>query len=170
MVQARVADLSEGTVRQEAAGGEHLFGCVPWSQALSYRVWLEGPWDCCERYMVLASAFWHLTHQAPVSRQDKSGSGSFGASSESTSFMGDAPNLFRAAIAHSQALRRRALRQIPLAGLRLYALHPWACTCQTPWRKRAKNASSPGLKGLIRLVRGIFSNRVENLMSRLRAA
>ncbi len=29
MVQARVADLSEGTVRQEAAGGEHLFGCVP---------------------------------------------------------------------------------------------------------------------------------------------
>ena len=70
VVQARVADLSGSA----AEGGGHVrqFGCVPWSQALSYRVWLEGPWDCCERYMVLASAFWHLTHQSPsASKQEK---------------------------------------------------------------------------------------------------
>ena len=63
LVQARVADLSAGAVRQGVSEGGRLFGCVPWSQGLSYRVWLEGPWDCCERYMVLASAFWHLTHR-----------------------------------------------------------------------------------------------------------
>lgn len=57
LVQARVADLSAGAVRQGVAEGVCLFGCAPWSQVLSYRVWLEGPWDCCERYMVLASAF-----------------------------------------------------------------------------------------------------------------
>lgn len=40
-----------------------IFGFLPWSIALSYRVWLEGPWSCHERYMALADVFWQLTHQ-----------------------------------------------------------------------------------------------------------
>ena len=43
LVQARVADLSAGAVRQDAAEGACLFGCAPWSQVLSYRVWLRRP-------------------------------------------------------------------------------------------------------------------------------
>lgn len=39
------------------------FACQPWSKALAYRIWLEGPWDCQERYMILANVFWQLTHQ-----------------------------------------------------------------------------------------------------------
>ena len=105
LVQARVADLSAGAVRQGVAEGACLFGCAPWSQVLSYRVWLEGPWDCCERYMVLASAFWHLTHQAPVSRQGESRFGAFSASSES------APFKDRCAIPASLRLLVRKLRE-----------------------------------------------------------
>ncbi len=40
-----------------------VFGYLPWSVALSYRIWLEGPWDCHERYMALANVYWQLTHQ-----------------------------------------------------------------------------------------------------------
>ncbi len=47
--------------RQDPSLG--MFGFLPWSIALSYRVWLEGPWICHERYMVLAGIFWQLTHQ-----------------------------------------------------------------------------------------------------------
>ena len=169
MVQARVADLSEGTVRQEAAGGEHLFGCVPWSQALSYRVWLEGPWDCCERYMVLASAFWHLTHQAPVSRQDKSGSGSFGASSESTSIMGDARSLprcdcsfasFEKTCTPADSVSR--LAAVRAASMGLYVPDALEEACQERLIARVER--------LNQTCEGDFLNRVENLMSRLRAA
>ena len=110
LVQARVADLSAGAVRQGVAEGVCLFGCAPWSQVLSYRVWLEGPWDCCERYMVLASAFWHLTHQTPVSRQGESSFGAFSASSES------APFKDRRAIPASLRLLVRKLRRIVPSG------------------------------------------------------
>lgn len=110
LVQARVADLSAGAVRQGVAEGACLFGCAPWSQVLSYRVWLEGPWDCCERYMVLASAFWHLTHQAPVSRQGESSFGAFNASSES------APFKDRRAIPASLRLLVRKLRRRVASG------------------------------------------------------
>lgn len=112
LVQARVADLSAGAVRQDVSEGARLFGCVPWSQALSYRVWLEGPWDCCERYMVLASAFWHLTHQAPASQQSEPGFGAFNISSESVSSKAGA-------ISASLRLRVRKLRRsVPPGRLR----------------------------------------------------
>ena len=150
LVQARVADLSAGAVRQGVAEGVCLFGCAPWSQVLSYRVWLEGPWDCCERYMVLASAFWHLTHQTPVSRQGESSFGAFSASSDC------APSK-TGAIARSQAAKARCLRQIPLAGLRRCEPRPWDCMFPTPWKKRVKSALSPGSINSIRPVRAILS-------------
>lgn len=156
LVQARVVDLSAGAVRQDAAEGACLFGCAPWSQVLSYRVWLEGPWDCCERYMVLASAFWHLTHQTSVSRQGESSLGILGASSESASSKAG-PNRCLVAIVRSQAAKARSLRPTPLAGLRRCELRPWACMFPMPWKKRVKNALLPGSIGLIRPVRGIFS-------------
>ena len=156
LVQARVADLSAGAVRQGVAEGACLFGCAPWSQVLSYRVWLEGPWDCCERYMVLASAFWHLTHQAPVSRQGESSFGAFNASSKAP-LQRQARNPCLVAIARSQAAKARCLRQTPLAGLRRCEPLPWACMFPMPWKKRVRNALSPGSINLIRSVRGIFS-------------
>ena len=146
LVQARVADLSAGAVRQGVAEGACLFGCAPWSQVLSYRVWLEGPWDCCERYMVLASAFWHLTHQAPVSRQGESSFGAFNASSES------APSKTGA-----QSLPRCDCSFASCEGLRRCEPRPWDCMFPTPWKKRVKSALSPGSINSIRPVRAILS-------------
>ncbi len=34
----------------------------PWEDSLAFRVWLGGPWCCCERYLMLANAFWELTY------------------------------------------------------------------------------------------------------------
>lgn len=52
---------SEGFSPPSSSPG--MFGFLPWSIALSYRIWLEGPWSCQERYMALADVFWQLTHQ-----------------------------------------------------------------------------------------------------------
>lgn len=67
MLQARMIGVSG--MQQEAASSCCMhnvgsqFDCQPWSKALACRIWLEGPWDCQERYMVLADIFWQLTHQ-----------------------------------------------------------------------------------------------------------
>lgn len=156
LVRARVADLSAGAVRQDVSEGGRLFGCVPWSQGLSYRVWLEGPWDCCERYMVLASAFWHLTHQAPASRQGDSSLGILGTSSESATSKAGAQSLPRCDCSFVSC-EEAFLRPTPLAGLRRCEPRPWACMFPMLWKKRAKSALSPGSIGLIKLVRVIFS-------------
>lgn len=34
----------------------------PWEDVLVAKVWLGGAWCCCERYLVLASAFWEMTY------------------------------------------------------------------------------------------------------------
>ena len=57
-----------------------IFGCLPWSTALSYRIWLEGPWDCHERYMALADAYWQLTHQGFGGNATAAASGPYGSS------------------------------------------------------------------------------------------
>ncbi len=66
--------------------GEGNFGpslsLLRWDKALASRIWLEGPWDCQERYMVLASVYWQLTHQGfggvQATNQGPSRSNSFG--------------------------------------------------------------------------------------------
>lgn len=169
LVQARVADLSAGVVRQDAAGGAHPFGCVPWSQALSYRVWLEGPWDCCERYMVLASAFWHLTHQTPVSRQGESSLGILGASSESASSKACAQSLPRCdcsfasceeAFPSADSVGR--LAAVRAASMGLYVPDALEEACQERLIARVDRLNQS--------CEGDFLNRVENLMGRLQAA
>ena len=55
------ASTPEGVLCSDLSPG--MFGFLPWSIALSYRIWLEGPWGCHERYMALADVFWRLTHQ-----------------------------------------------------------------------------------------------------------
>lgn len=37
------------------------YALVPWEASLAYRVHFDGPWCLCERYQILASAFWELT-------------------------------------------------------------------------------------------------------------
>lgn len=62
-IQAMLVSL-EG--RQGNPGGDSFGGslsCLQWNRALASRIWLEGPWDCQERYMVLASVYWQLTHR-----------------------------------------------------------------------------------------------------------
>ena len=67
MLQARMVGVSGS--QQETAPSccrytvGSQFDCQPWSKVLACRIWLEGPWDCQERYMVLADIFWQLTHQ-----------------------------------------------------------------------------------------------------------
>lgn len=63
VLQGRVIDVSSRRNCLEDAQSTLTFGCRPWAVALAYRIWLEGPWNCQERYMVLASVFWQLTHQ-----------------------------------------------------------------------------------------------------------
>ena len=169
MVQARVVNLSAGAARQEVTGGAHPFGCVPWSQALSYRVWLEGPWDCCERYMVLANAFWHLTHQAPVSRQEESGFGAFDAASESAPSKARAQSLPRCdcSFANCEDVFPPAdsvsrLAAVRAASMGLYVPDALEEACQERLIARVER--------LNQTCEGDFLNRVENLMSRLRAA
>lgn len=63
---ARIARIAAIRNSQEASMEERetlSFDRLPWAVALSYRIWLEGPWDCQERYLVLANVFWRLTHQ-----------------------------------------------------------------------------------------------------------
>lgn len=169
LVQARVVDLSAGAVRQEAAGGAHPFGCVPWSQALSYRVWLEGPWDCCERYMVLASAFWHLTHQAPAPRQGESGLGILSTSSESASSKAGAKSLPRCdcsfasceeSLPSADSVSR--LAAVRAASMGLYVPDAVEEACQERLIAR--------VDALNQTCEGDFLNRVEHLMGRLQAA
>lgn len=63
VLQGRVVDVSSRHNCPEGVQNTLTFGCKPWAVALAYRIWLEGPWNCQERYMVLASVFWQLTHQ-----------------------------------------------------------------------------------------------------------
>ena len=63
VLQGRVVDVSSRHNCPEGVQNMLTFGCKPWAAALAYRIWLEGPWNCQERYMVLASVFWQLTHQ-----------------------------------------------------------------------------------------------------------
>lgn len=63
VLQGRVVDVSSRHNCPEGVQNMLTFGCKPWAVALAYRIWLEGPWNCQERYMVLASVFWQLTHQ-----------------------------------------------------------------------------------------------------------
>lgn len=169
VVQARVAALSADNLQQDEAADSHMFGCVPWSQALSYRVWLEGPWDCCERYMVLASAFWHLTHQVPVSRQGESESGVFDASSESGSFKADAQSLprrdcsfigFEDTCPAADSVSRLAAARAASMGLYVPDALEEACHERLLARVEKLNEACEG----------DFLNRVENLMDRLQAA
>lgn len=169
LVQARVADLSGSAVRQGVAEGVCLFGCAPWSQVLSYRVWLEGPWDCCERYMVLASAFWHLTHQTPVSRQGESSFGAFSASSESAPSKTGAQSLPRCdcsfascegALPPADSVGR--LAAVRAASMGLYVPDALEEACQERLIARVDR--------LNQACEGDFLNRVENLMGRLQAA
>lgn len=169
LVQARVADLSAGAVRQDVSEGGRLFGCVPWSQGLSYRVWLEGPWDCCERYMVLASAFWHLTHQAPASRQGDSSLGILGTSSESATSKAGAQSLPRCdcsfvsceeAFPSADSVGR--LAAVRAASMGLYVPDALEEACQERLIARVDR--------LNQVCEGDFLNRVENLMDRLQAA
>ena len=169
LVQARVADLSAGAVRQDVSEGGRLFGCVPWSQGLSYRVWLEGPWDCCERYMVLASAFWHLTHQAPASRQGDSSLGILGTSSESATSKAGAQSLPRSdcsfvsceeAFPSADSVGR--LAAVRAASMGLYVPDALEEACQERLIARVDR--------LNQVCEGDFLNRVENLMGRLQAA
>ncbi|WP_294418180.1 hypothetical protein [uncultured Senegalimassilia sp.] len=168
-MQARVAALSADNLQQDEAADSHMFGCVPWSQALSYRVWLEGPWDCCERYMVLASAFWHLTHQVPVSRQGESESGVFDASSESGSFKADAQSLpcrdcsfigFEDTCPAADSVSRLAAARAASMGLYVPDALEEACHERLLARVEKLNEACEG----------DFLNRVENLMDRLQAA
>ena len=156
-------------VRQGVAEGACLFGCAPWSQVLSYRVWLEGPWDCCERYMVLASAFWHLTHQAPVSRQGESSFGAFNASSESAPSKTGAQSLPRCdcsfascegALPPADSVGR--LAAVRAASMGLYVPDALEEACQERLIARVDK--------LNQACEGDFVNRVENLMGRLQAA
>ena len=169
LVQARVADLSAGAVRQGVAEGVCLFGCAPWSQVLSYRVWLEGPWDCCERYMVLASAFWHLTHQTPVSRQGESSFGAFSASSDCAPSKTGAQSLPRCdcsfascegALPPADSVGR--LAAVRAASMGLYVPDALEEACQERLIARVDK--------LNQACEGDFVNRVENLMGRLQAA
>lgn len=169
LVRARVVDLSAGAVRQDAAEGACLFGCAPWSQVLSYRVWLEGPWDCCERYMVLASAFWHLTHQTSVSRQGESSFGAFSASSESAPSKTGAQSLPRCDCsfascegAFSSADSVGRLAAVRAASMGLYVPDALEEACQERLIARVDR--------LNQACEGDFLNRVENLMGRLQAA
>ncbi len=78
-IQATLVSLEEP--RDEAGEGDSgtSLACLQWSRALASRIWLEGPWDCQERYMVLASLYWQLTHQgfgrARAQKRGSSGSG-----------------------------------------------------------------------------------------------
>lgn len=169
LVQARVADLSAGAVRQDNSEGSCPFGCVPWSQALSYRVWLEGPWDCCERYMVLASAFWHLTHQAPASQQGEPGFGAFNISSESVSSKANAQSPPRCDCAFASCEEAlppadsvSGLAAVRAASMGLYVPDALEEACQERLIARVDR--------LNQACEGDFLNRVENLMDRLQAA
>ena len=65
-LRGRIADVSSRYCREDSlrGGQDRLsFDRCPWAVALAYRIWLEGPWNCQERYMILASVFWQLTHQ-----------------------------------------------------------------------------------------------------------
>lgn len=164
-----MADLSAGAVRQGVAEGVCLFGCAPWSQVLSYRVWLEGPWDCCERYMVLASAFWHLTHQTPVSRQGESSFGAFSASSESAPSKTGAQSLPRCDCSFASCEESfppadsvGRLAAVRAASMGLYVPDALEEACQERLIARVDK--------LNQACEGDFLNRVENLMGRLQAA
>lgn len=66
VLQARLVSVSNAQHGNPAKCGNDAslsFSCQPWSKALACRIWLEGPWDCQERYMILANVFWQLTHQ-----------------------------------------------------------------------------------------------------------
>ena len=169
VVQARVADLSADKLQQGEAADSRLFGCVPWSQALSYRVWLEGPWDCCERYMVLASAFWHLTHQMPASGQGESPTEGFDVSLESRSFKANEQSLprrdcsfvgFEDACPPVDSVSRLAAARA--ASMGLYVPDALEEACQERLIARVEKLNEA--------CEGDFLNRVENLMGRLQAA
>ncbi|WP_148042353.1 hypothetical protein [Paraeggerthella hongkongensis] len=49
-------------VEQGVSLPEHSLSLAPWEDALSSRVWLGGSWNLYERYLVLSSAFWEMTH------------------------------------------------------------------------------------------------------------
>lgn len=49
-------------VEQGVSLPEHSLSLAPWEDALSSRVWLGGSWSLYERYLVLSSAFWEMTH------------------------------------------------------------------------------------------------------------
>ena len=62
-VQATLVSLEE---RQSDSSGDGIgesLSYLQWDRALASRIWLEGPWDCQERYMALASVYWQLTHR-----------------------------------------------------------------------------------------------------------
>ena len=49
-------------VEQGVSLPEHSLSLAPWEDTLSSRVWLGGSWNLYERYLVLSSAFWEMTH------------------------------------------------------------------------------------------------------------
>ncbi len=61
-VQAKLVSLVGESDESDGMEAEESLSNMRWNRALASRIWLEGPWDCQERYMVLASTYWQLTH------------------------------------------------------------------------------------------------------------
>lgn len=61
-VQAKLVSLVGESDESDGIGAGESLSSLRWNRALASRIWLEGPWDCQERYMVLASTYWQLTH------------------------------------------------------------------------------------------------------------
>lgn len=98
-LQGRVADVSRDALLGGAASqniSKKLpFGYNPWAVALAYRIWLEGPWNCQERYMVLASVFWQLTHQGFGESRSNDLQGGVSAEASCGQNVLSAPSMFR---------------------------------------------------------------------------
>lgn len=77
-VQATLVSLEGWQGDSGGDGFEEPLSHLRWDRALASRIWLEGPWDCQERYMALASVYWQLTHRgfgcAQAQRRKPSGS------------------------------------------------------------------------------------------------